>query len=128
MTCTRYVRQNATLKNINLFAFAIEEEVIDAIFLSLKICFASYGMLIKDLSIKFSMLISIIFHKVAKMFNILNANIQVKVAGGDGTVGWVLGCLGELHNQGRDPVPATAIIPLATGNDFSRSFGWVFNV
>lgn len=48
-----------------------------------------------------------------------------QVAGGDGTVGWVLGSLGELHKEGREPVPATAIIPLGTGNDLSRSFGWV---
>ncbi|GMQ02196.1 hypothetical protein CsSME_00048547 [Camellia sinensis var. sinensis] len=44
--------------------------------------------------------------------------------GGDGTVGWVLGSLGELHKQGREPVPPTAIIPLGIGNDLSRSFGW----
>ncbi|XP_023746876.1 diacylglycerol kinase 4 [Lactuca sativa] len=50
--------------------------------------------------------------------------LRIVVAGGDGTVGWVLGCLGELHKQGRDPVPPTAIIPLGTGNDLSRSFGW----
>uniref|UniRef100_A0A5B6YKB3 Diacylglycerol kinase n=1 Tax=Davidia involucrata TaxID=16924 RepID=A0A5B6YKB3_DAVIN len=50
--------------------------------------------------------------------------LRVVVAGGDGTVGWVLGSLGELHKQGRDPVPPTAIIPLGTGNDLSRSFGW----
>ncbi|XP_024963070.1 diacylglycerol kinase 4-like [Cynara cardunculus var. scolymus] len=50
--------------------------------------------------------------------------LRIVVAGGDGTVGWVLGCLGELHKQGRDPVPPTAIIPLGTGNDLSRNFGW----
>ncbi|XP_052199523.1 diacylglycerol kinase 4-like isoform X2 [Diospyros lotus] len=49
--------------------------------------------------------------------------LRVVVAGGDGTVGWVLGCLGELKKQGRQTVP-TAIIPLGTGNDLSRSFGW----
>ncbi|KAI3803121.1 hypothetical protein L1987_31270 [Smallanthus sonchifolius] len=50
--------------------------------------------------------------------------LRIIVAGGDGTVGWVLGCLGELHELGREPVPPTAIIPLGTGNDLSRSFGW----
>ncbi|KAK1391585.1 diacylglycerol kinase [Heracleum sosnowskyi] len=50
--------------------------------------------------------------------------LRVVVAGGDGTVGWVLSCLGELHKQGREPVPPTGIIPLGTGNDLSRSFGW----
>ncbi|PWA62273.1 ATP-NAD kinase-like domain-containing protein [Artemisia annua] len=50
--------------------------------------------------------------------------LRIVVAGGDGTVGWVLGCLGDLHKAGRDPVPPTAIVPLGTGNDLSRSFGW----
>ncbi|KAK8968062.1 Diacylglycerol kinase 7 [Platanthera guangdongensis] len=50
--------------------------------------------------------------------------LRVLVAGGDGTVGWVLGCLGELHVHNREPVPPSAIIPLGTGNDLSRSFGW----
>ncbi|GFQ01260.1 diacylglycerol kinase 4 [Phtheirospermum japonicum] len=50
--------------------------------------------------------------------------LKIVVAGGDGTVGWVLGCLGELNKQGRLPVPPTGIIPLGTGNDLSRSFGW----
>ncbi|KAI3721535.1 hypothetical protein L2E82_32551 [Cichorium intybus] len=36
----------------------------------------------------------------------------------------VLGCLGELQKAGRNPVPPTAIVPLGTGNDLSRSFGW----
>ncbi|KAL1819879.1 hypothetical protein ACET3Z_014748 [Daucus carota] len=50
--------------------------------------------------------------------------LRVVVAGGDGSVGWVLGCLGELHKQKREPVPPTGIIPLGTGNDLSRTFGW----
>ncbi|XXG58349.1 hypothetical protein AAC387_Pa04g0675 [Persea americana] len=50
--------------------------------------------------------------------------LRVMVAGGDGTVGWVLGSLSELYKQGREPVPPTGIIPLGTGNDLSRSFGW----
>ncbi|CAK9139087.1 unnamed protein product [Ilex paraguariensis] len=50
--------------------------------------------------------------------------LRVVVAGGDGTVGWALGCLGKLHEQDRQPIPPTAIIPLGTGNDLSRSFGW----
>jgi diacylglycerol kinase (ATP) len=37
----------------------------------------------------------------------------------------VLGCLGELYVQNREPVPPVAVIPLGTGNDLSRSFGWV---
>ncbi|KAK2976407.1 hypothetical protein RJ640_030392 [Escallonia rubra] len=50
--------------------------------------------------------------------------LRIMVAGGDGTVGWVLGCLGELYKKGQEPVPPTGIIPLGTGNDLSRSFGW----
>lgn len=50
--------------------------------------------------------------------------IRVVVAGGDGTVGWVLGSLGELIKEEREPFPPVAIIPLGTGNDLSRSFGW----
>lgn len=50
--------------------------------------------------------------------------LRVVVAGGDGTVGWMLGSLGELHKEGRYPVPPVAVIPLGTGNDLSRSFGW----
>lgn len=48
-----------------------------------------------------------------------------QVAGGDGTVGWILGCLTELHKKGREPVPPVGVIPLGTGNDLSRSFNWV---
>ncbi|XP_074372102.1 diacylglycerol kinase 4-like isoform X2 [Apium graveolens] len=54
----------------------------------------------------------------------IREKLRVVAAGGDGTVGWLLGCLGELSKQGREPVPPTSIIPLGTGNDLSRSFGW----
>ncbi|KAK4257629.1 hypothetical protein QN277_007192 [Acacia crassicarpa] len=50
--------------------------------------------------------------------------MRIMVAGGDGTVGWVLGCLTDLHKKGREPVPPVGIIPLGTGNDLSRSFSW----
>ncbi|KAK1322966.1 Diacylglycerol kinase 4 [Acorus calamus] len=50
--------------------------------------------------------------------------LRIMVAGGDGTVGWVLGSLGELYSQNRLPIPPVGIIPLGTGNDLSRSFGW----
>ncbi|XP_033136643.1 diacylglycerol kinase 3 isoform X2 [Brassica rapa] len=52
------------------------------------------------------------------------ARLRVMVAGGDGTVGWVLGCLGELNKDGTLPIPPVGVIPLGTGNDLSRSFGW----
>ncbi|EEF30636.1 diacylglycerol kinase 4 [Ricinus communis] len=50
--------------------------------------------------------------------------IRIVVAGGDGTVGWVLGSLAALNQQGREPIPPVGIIPLGTGNDLARSFGW----
>ncbi|KAK3435507.1 hypothetical protein EUGRSUZ_C00196 [Eucalyptus grandis] len=53
----------------------------------------------------------------------IREKLRVVVAGGDGTVGWVLGGLGDLNRQHK-PVPPVGIIPLGTGNDLSRSFGW----
>ncbi|XP_077223206.1 diacylglycerol kinase 4-like [Tasmannia lanceolata] len=50
--------------------------------------------------------------------------MRIMVAGGDGTVGWVLGSISELNEQNRGPIPPVGIIPLGTGNDLSRSFGW----
>ncbi|KAJ8434621.1 hypothetical protein Cgig2_033107 [Carnegiea gigantea] len=54
----------------------------------------------------------------------IRQRLRIVVAGGDGTVGWVLGCLGVLFKEDRLPFPPVAIIPLGTGNDLSRSFGW----
>ncbi|XP_024537974.1 diacylglycerol kinase 7 [Selaginella moellendorffii] len=50
--------------------------------------------------------------------------LRILVAGGDGTVGWVLGSLAELHLEHRGPCPPVGVIPLGTGNDLARSFGW----
>ncbi|KAG0473985.1 hypothetical protein HPP92_015842 [Vanilla planifolia] len=76
----------------------------------------------------FTLFALIFLEKLAESGDVLarttREKLRIMVAGGDGTVGWVLGCLGELYLQGREPVPATAVIPLGTGNDLSRSFGW----
>ncbi|URE13632.1 Diacylglycerol kinase [Musa troglodytarum] len=54
----------------------------------------------------------------------IRENLRIMVAGGDGTVRWVLKSLAELNVQNKKPIPPTGIIPLGTGNDLSRSFGW----
>ncbi|KAF4375147.1 hypothetical protein F8388_017293 [Cannabis sativa] len=46
------------------------------------------------------------------------------VAGGDGTVGWVLECLVEPNKESRNPISPIGIIPPGIENDLSRSFGW----
>lgn len=47
--------------------------------------------------------------------------LRVLVAGGDGTIAWVMGVIKTL---GLVPEPPIAIMPLGTGNDLSRSFNW----
>lgn len=51
----------------------------------------------------------------------IRQNLRILVAGGDGTVTWVLGCIAEL---GIEPPPPVAVLPLGTGNDFALNFGW----
>ncbi|CAL1686703.1 unnamed protein product [Lasius platythorax] len=45
----------------------------------------------------------------------------ILVAGGDGTIAWLLNTIYKLELK---PVPSVAIIPLGTGNDLSRVLGW----
>lgn len=50
--------------------------------------------------------------------------IRIMAAGGDGTVGWILGSIVELRLESHKRIPPVGIIPLGTGNDLARSFGW----
>lgn len=50
--------------------------------------------------------------------------IRIMAAGGDGTVGWILGSIVELHLENHKRITPVGIIPLGTGNDLARSFGW----
>jgi diacylglycerol kinase family enzyme len=50
------------------------------------------------------------------------SNIRICVFGGDGTVGWILGCLAELYPSLNNP--PVSICPLGTGNDLSRVLLW----
>ncbi|KAH8252860.1 hypothetical protein KR032_002250 [Drosophila birchii] len=46
---------------------------------------------------------------------------RILVAGGDGTIGWVMNSIYALNIK---PQPSVAIMPLGTGNDLSRVLGW----
>ena len=51
----------------------------------------------------------------------VRSRLVLLVAGGDGTVAWVLKTVSDL---GVSPPPAVAVLPLGTGNDLALSFGW----
>jgi len=60
-----------------------------------------------------------------KWFRLLDDYSEIKsycvVAGGDGTVGWVLNTLDKMNLK--NP-PTLALLPLGTGNDLARSLGY----
>lgn len=46
---------------------------------------------------------------------------RILVAGGDGTIGWMLN---EISRRNIQPIPEVSILPIGTGNDLSRVLGW----
>lgn len=52
---------------------------------------------------------------------IRSAPCRILVAGGDGTIGWMLN---EISRKNIQPIPEVCILPIGTGNDLSRVLGW----
>lgn len=49
---------------------------------------------------------------------------RVIVAGGDGSVGWVLNALEDMREYLTCKEPAVGVLPVGTGNDLARVLGW----
>lgn len=57
-----------------------------------------------------------------KEYSLCSENVNVIICGGDGTILWVVN---EVIKVGIDPEKVCfGVIPIGTGNDFSRSLGW----
>lgn len=52
---------------------------------------------------------------------IRSTSCRILVAGGDGTIGWILT---EIARRNIQPIPEVSILPIGTGNDLSRVLGW----
>lgn len=55
-----------------------------------------------------------------------NQQLRIIVAGGDGTINWVISLLNKHFGEGdtEDYRPPISVIPLGTGNDMSNALGW----
>mmetsp|Transcript_6660 Transcript_6660/g.24693 ORF Transcript_6660/g.24693 Transcript_6660/m.24693 type:complete len:547 (+) Transcript_6660:74-1714(+) len=53
-----------------------------------------------------------------------DAMVRVLVCGGDGTMAWLLSAIDRVAEETKTEKLGIAIMPLGTGNDLSRTFGW----
>lgn len=61
------------------------------------------------------------YEALALISKIRSTPCRILVAGGDGTIGWMLN---EISRRNIQPIPEVCILPIGTGNDLSRVLGW----